>query len=316
MVPTTFDPTGQLAVSPVVAAARAVYAQIIRRLPHPERWAPRLESDFLMLDLETTGFSRESNRIVLVGLMHFVGGKPLDSEGVDAFIRTPYDPTIWSAAYGGSRGESFWGAMRNAAPDHDAVEIMRAVDANDGSIYGLEDGVIPKRVLDMVDRHGRPMFKTAVDATGIRSSFLEDNGFDRREALAQVYDLLMDARNSGTLLVGHNLIKFDLPFLFTEFSNVLGSAMTWPEDQVLDTGMIVKAAHTKMFLETTETLYDFFQRVGDRRAYGKWALDGFCVPTFQLAEKHGVDCSKQHASAAYDCFVAASLLRELAGGEA
>ena len=291
-----------------------LYNQLVARLPDSSRWAPDFLSSALLLDLETTGFDYRTSRINLVGVQPVIDGEVVEDNGVDLYIQTPYDPVIWKAVYSAKHpfGPSF-----NRIMDENgglSLEQQRAIDANAGSIYGLPERMLPRELYSIKDRYDRPAFLTASDVTGITPEITMTRGVERERALASVYTLICDAMEHGRPLVGHSLVGFDLPFLMYELKTYLGVELKVDQDMVFDTGMLVKASQAGVTPYPGETLFKFFRRTNEVRARVKWALDKHCVAKYGLDTKYGVDTSRQHGSAAYDCWVTACLLKELAKG--
>lgn len=133
-----------------------------------------------------------------------------------------------------------------------------------------------------------------------------------KEVFAEYLKLFeeMEARNE--VLVSHNGIHFDLPFLTAHFHNVLKVSWKFREDLVFDTGIATKASQmaTVPYPMPDETLYKFFWRVGRTPAKGIfWRLDGYCDETFHLFEKAGVDKELAH-TAGIDSLLTAYLYEE------
>jgi hypothetical protein len=136
-------------------------------------------------------------------------------------------------------------------------------------------------------------------------------GLPRTEVLALVRSFFDDAHKARRVVCGHNLVKFDLPVLFRECIQTFGHSPELHENQILDTGMLVKAVQANLTIQSDETLWDFFNRVADARHRVRWSLSDFCLQSFNLEQRFGVKAELMHASPLYDCFVTGLLLKSL-----
>ncbi len=134
-------------------------------------------------------------------------------------------------------------------------------------------------------------------------------GFDRREVMAALCDVIQDAHKDGLWVVGHNVLRYDLPVLQNEFFRE-GLLWIWRDLKVLDTGAVVKAAQISERPHYNESFDGFQLRVLNTPRKVAWSLDKYCVAAYALAE-YGVDTRLQHYSAGYDCFVTAALCHRL-----
>jgi len=133
-----------------------------------------------------------------------------------------------------------------------------------------------------------------------------------KEVLEEYLDLFeaMEARNE--ILVSHNGVAFDLPFLVAHLHNVLRVGWEFREDLIFDTGVIMKASQmaTVPSPMPNETFYSFLRRVSRTPGYGiKWALDGYCEDRFGLRKKAGAKAEGAH-TAGVDSLLTAYLYEE------
>jgi DNA polymerase III epsilon subunit-like protein len=265
-------------------------------------YLPKLPKGCVYVDLETTGFSFENHRILQVGvrLVPDVSQLSPPEDAVDLLLKTPYDPYIWGAVY---LQEDFI----TRTGDWWTPDVRQAIDANNGSCAGVAQ--VPAEIRDEVNKNGRRKFMNAFDVHGISASRTLEQGVDREAGLRQVHALLQDSCNSGMQLVGHNLIGFDIRFLGEEFARI-GLSFPYEAEQVMDTGLLVKADQLGMVPEGNEGMGNFYARVKKTFARVKWSLDGYCVEKFGLT-KYGVDTAGSHRSAAYDTFVNQCLVHHL-----
>jgi len=122
-------------------------------------------------------------------------------------------------------------------------------------------------------------------------------------------DMIKDWLDKDHLLVGHNFIRFDLPFFNRAFASV-GDTRRIPADRCLDTGMMVKASRLNLSMLPKESFRSFATRVDSIRRRGVyWSLDRYCIDAYGL-EKRGADRTKAH-DAGYDCFMTHLLLEAM-----
>jgi DNA polymerase III epsilon subunit-like protein len=149
----------------------------------------------------------------------------------------------------------------------------------------------------------------AIRTHGITAERSAKEGIDPKEALLLARDVFQWARDKKYKIIGHNFFRFDMPFFQTEFRRQ-GIDFEFKLDEIIDTGMLVKAMQLGMLPGVNEPSCEYWRRVSEMRARGVYfRLDGFCVPHFNLA-RHGADSSKAH-DAGYDCFLTHLLLREM-----
>ena len=135
-------------------------------------------------------------------------------------------------------------------------------------------------------------------------------GIPPKEAYELLYGILMESLSKGTMVCGHNLYSFDIPFFQNEMSRA-GVNFRFAENQVVDTAMLVKAMQIGILPGEDETSYAYWSRVRDFRARGIYfSLDRYCIDRFKLVEKYGVSKDKAH-DAGYDCWMSHLLVEEL-----
>jgi hypothetical protein len=258
---------------------------------------------YCIIDTETSGPDKFSHRILLFGLLYANSRQHItDASPIDLYIQTPYSPELYGAVY---LRQDFMDLFLKYQPWTKAVQ--EEIDANNGSIMGTS---VPQALQDTVDSKGAKKFICAYDIHKISSKETVDRGISRFEALRQICTVLEALKRDKVWLVGHNCIRFDIPFIQTELARY---SLEWEPDPdyIIDTGAIVKGRQINAVQRYGERNIDFFRRVANTRAKGvAWSLDKYCVPTFEL-EKFGVDTNKQHHSAGYDCFVTHCLLQAL-----
>jgi DNA polymerase III epsilon subunit-like protein len=141
---------------------------------------------------------------------------------------------------------------------------------------------------------------------------LQALGRPPKEVFEEYLKLFEEMEDRGEVLVSHNGIAFDLPFLVAHFHNVLRVGWKFREDLVFDTGVMLKASQmaTVPQPKPDETFYQFLKRVSRTPAKGIfWALDKYCEPRFGLCKQAGVDPTLAH-TAGVDSLLTAYLYEE------
>lgn len=154
----------------------------------------------------------------------------------------------------------------------------------------------------------------AAEARGLATEdFLETQrllGVPPADALAFMAQVLTEHIAEGYPIVGHNLISFDCPFFETECQRH-GIDFKFPDEGVLDTGMIIKAAKLGRRMLDTESSRRFFSSVGNVKARGVfYAIERFCIPYWNMVERYGVNLKDAH-DAGYDCWLTGIVMNEL-----
>ena len=148
----------------------------------------------------------------------------------------------------------------------------------------------------------------SIAVNGITNDIVQRYGVEPRAALEKFQSLLQTARRNNWALVGHNLVRFDLPFLLVEAES-LGVQLNLAEMPVVDTGMIVKACQLSDH-PPSAPIGRYFREIADLPRPGVlYSLDRVCVAEFDLDTK-GVDPRHMH-DAGYDCWVTHLLFQEL-----
>jgi DNA polymerase III epsilon subunit-like protein len=152
----------------------------------------------------------------------------------------------------------------------------------------------------------------AQEVHGITHDFLDEHGEDPAVVVPAVVGCLNSWKAKG-MLVGHNVMTYDLPILQKDATQH-GLTIEYGENEVIDTGMMVKATQLGLTLDTADTLASFYRRVSSIFAKGVfWSLDRHCVPTYGLekrAESVNMDVKRKH-DAGVDCDLSHLLLEAL-----
>jgi len=194
--------------------------------------------------------------------------------------------------------------------DTETSEVDRATDRI------LQFGFVVVKGRTIRDQYGFLVKRTRQEVTihpeamkvhGIDYDRLEREGVPPGEVIDTVIDLFLMAKNNRMMIVGHNIASFDAPMLERECS-VMGKTFKFDGNDMLDTGMIVKAAQIGSYFDPSMSLKDWFRRVAEVRARGVyWNLDRYCTAKFKLMEGGVV---KAH-DAMGDCVLTHRLLEKL-----
>lgn len=137
----------------------------------------------------------------------------------------------------------------------------------------------------------------------IKASDVRAHGVPRAlvfQTLKQLIDATMAL--PGALIVGHNLVGFDLAFIETFSRRCAGVEIVFDRNRVFDTSAMFKANKLGMLPADGEPLYDFFCKVHGTIARGVyWRLEVACKE-LGLAERHQLDLEKAHDAAADTMF--------------
>ena len=107
--------------------------------------------------------------------------------------------------------------------------------------------------------------------TGITAGMLKEEGRPPEEVFAKLFK---DEDLAALPVVGHNIVKFDLPFLLAEATRHAGHVNFWAADQALrpeklvDTGALYKGMLLGMPPLPEETHFHWAERVLDHKAFG------------------------------------------------
>lgn len=134
--------------------------------------------------------------------------------------------------------------------------------------------------------------------TGITDEMLQKDGADPVVFFPRLIDLFKLFRSSGTMFAGHNAAKFDAPFLEANFKH-FGLDFTFNRNELIDTGMLFKAAQLFLAPSNGEDLSGFFSRVGSVRSRVKWNL-AYAMERLGLDMTFGIDLRSAH-DAGFDC---------------
>lgn len=123
---------------------------------------------------------------------------------------------------------------------------------------------------------------------------MRNEGSPPREVLRLIGELLDETQAKKQFFVLHNGISFDCVLL----ERLLDQFGDWDfqfGENVLDSGMVAKSAQMNCIPWQHETIRAWSKRVRDTRLRNVfWALDTYCLPTYRLDVKYGLDISAAH----------------------
>ncbi len=130
---------------------------------------------------------------------------------------------------------------------------------------------------------------------------LLDEGVPPDDALDGFYQLLLEARQRGELLVGHNAASFDRRICDAAWLRFRhGLQFPWGENAIFDTGLVEKASQQNRLPWIGDSLDKWSQRAAAPPWNVKWSLDEHCVPKYRLAQRYDMRQVQAHAAGG-DC---------------
>lgn len=174
----------------------------------------------------------------------------------------------------------------------------------------VHKGKVTNTFAQIVNRAGLVIPIGAYKVHGIDNVKMASEGIDPKWFVQEVSKILTDWRSTGNMFVGHNIMAFDAPMFELE-STIQGCPFKFEANEVVDTGMLVKAAQLGMYMDGRESLRDFYRRVAEVRAKGVyWSLDRHCYPKYDLERRTGISKDSSH-DAGVDCVLSHAVLEAL-----
>ena len=164
----------------------------------------------------------------------------------------------------------------------------------------------------IIINHGPKLFiqPGALNVHHIDHARMAREGVPPEEGLKAIFDTFKTFRANRLMFVGHNLINFDIPF-FERDSRLSGDPFIFGDNEVLDTGMLVKSIRLGMYFDPADSLRAYAKRVCGVHAKGVyWSLDRFCYDHYGLGERSGIRKEDTH-DAGVDCLLTHHLLEVL-----
>lgn len=140
--------------------------------------------------------------------------------------------------------------------------------------------------------------KVAEGNTGfVKAADVRAHGVSRERVFTTLRRLLEGVYKADGIVVGHNLVGFDLGFV-EYFSAKIGVPVSIRRDALFDTGAAFKAGKLGLTPGPDESMYAFFRRVHEKRAAGVYWNLGLAMRETGLLEKHAVDAASAHDAGA------------------
>lgn len=131
---------------------------------------------------------------------------------------------------------------------------------------------------------GVQVTQTTIDITGITQEMVDTGGWDPDRAFMDFFEF------AGNLpLVGHNIVRFDLPFLFSTMDRLLFAKFDRHEaaENCVDTAALYKAKKLGAERMWNETFHQFAVRVLEIRAFGVKYNVGICCDELGIDKNLG-----------------------------
>jgi hypothetical protein len=158
-----------------------------------------------------------------------------------------------------------------------------------------------------IDQFGQPTGKSYK----MSMERMQDEGADPVEVLSLFHETLEDARTKKHFIIAHNGYAFDSRMFEDHFQFWCKKMFRFGDNEIFDTGMVIKASQSNQVPWTTDTSRSWSARTYAQRLKGiKWSLDRYAVPLFGLAEKYNLNMDEAHG-AGFDCYVSDCLFREM-----
>jgi len=135
----------------------------------------------------------------------------------------------------------------------------------------------------------------------ITRQMMLDKGVPHKDLFGLLVEMLMSMRAGRGMVMGHNFAAFDAEFLINEARRA-GIMFQFLPNEILDTGILVKAHQLHESIAPGEDLRQFYARISNISSRVKWGLD-YCYVPFGLdkllpprGQAHGAgdDCLRTH----------------------
>ena len=199
------------------------------------------------------------------------------------------------------------GLRWNPAPGKKADVIVQIGYA------AVKDGLVVENNAHYLRRAAGTMSPEAERITRINDGMLQQFGEPPMEFYQRLLPMLQLYMDSNCMIVGHNAISFDMPFLNAELGRE-GLSFDYSNDRLLDTGCLFKAVQLETVPGPDETLGMFLRRVRHTRSRVKWNLS-YAMATLELDREFDLDLDQAH-DAGFDCLMTQMLFEKLRNADA
>lgn len=126
-------------------------------------------------------------------------------------------------------------------------------------------------------------------------------------AMQHIADRLLAIKAEGMPLVGHGIIRFDIPRVAFQLREWLQVRWSCDRAKAFDAGAVEKAIVTGMSPQRGESFFQFSTRVLHAFSRGKWNLDDHCAAKYELYKRAELRPEDAHDATA-DCRLCKHLL--------
>ena len=176
-----------------------------------------------------------------------------------------------------------------------------------------QDGKIVSNNAHYLRRPAGTMTSEAERVTRITDGMLQQFGEPPMEFYERFLKLLNLYIDNRCMIVGHNAISFDMPFLIAELGRQ-GVSFDYSPECLIDTGCLFKAVQLGTLPGPTETLGMFLKRVRNTHSRVKWKLS-YAMSTLDLDREFDLDLEQAH-DAGFDCYMTHLLFEKLRNADA
>lgn len=160
----------------------------------------------------------------------------------------------------------------------------------------------------ILNRGDTPINPQAFDVHQIDKGRMEREGVYPSEFIKAYSALLYETRKKSFMFMGHNLAAFDVPIIERETAE-FDVPFIFNENEIIDTGMLVKASQLGMTFRPDESLRSFYLRTASVRSRVKWSLNEYCYDQYGLS-KYGCEREGVHR-AGFGCVLGHYLFRAM-----
>ena len=172
----------------------------------------------------------------------------------------------------------------------------------------VSEGKVVSSNAHYLQRPAGTMSGTAERITRITDGMLQQLGEPPMEFYQRFLPLLDLYIKNKCMIVGHNVVSFDIPFLKAELGRA-GIGFSFDDNLIIDTGCLFKAAQIGTRPGTLETLAAFLKRIRYTRSRVKWNL-AYSVSSLDLDREFNLDLEQAH-DAGFDCYATYLLFEKL-----
>lgn len=166
-----------------------------------------------------------------------------------------------------------------------------------GAIKVIDDKVVS--TFEVLLDHNLPSDRYIPGINGIHPEEIKEKGIDPTKAFQAFADFI----DHDITIMGHNILRFDIPFLYANFPNKVFEEM---DMRAFDTAALYKARKLNVEPNEGQSLLDFMNKILGQRHYGvKYSIDTACI-------EFNIDKTKvtQHRALG-DCYLTKEIFNNL-----